>query len=330
MELRAGLIGLGTMGRNHARVMASTKRVSLVGIADPLGDTTENIDASLIVKSIDELIEREIDLAVVACPTSEHEKVALKLCKAGIHTLVEKPLAVNSIGARRIAEAFEKAELIGAVGHIERFNPAIRSMRERIGAGELGDLFQISTRRIGPFPTRIKDVGVVKDLATHDLDLTTWVSGANYRDLSAQTAHKAGREHEDLVAITGILTNSVVTNHLVNWLSPMKERFTIAIGEKGSFIADTLMADLTFHRNADAPTPWEGISQFRGVAEGDMIRFAIAKPEPLRTEFEGFRDAVLGEHGEIVTMFDGLCAVENAERVLESASNCPQQGTETT
>ncbi len=320
MELRAGLIGLGMMGKNHARVMASTDNVTLVGIADPIGDSTGTIDESLLTASVEELINRRIDLAVVACPTIEHERVALQLCEAGIHTLVEKPLAIDSGSAKRIATAFDKASLVGAVGHIERFNPAIRSMRERIGAGELGDLYQISTRRIGPFPNRIQDVGVVKDLATHDLDLTTWVGAANFSYVSAQTAHKAGRAHEDLVAITGLLKNNVVTNHLVNWLSPVKERFTVATGEKGSLVADTLLADLTFHKNANAPTPWEGISRFRGVAEGDMIRFAIAKPEPLRTEFEGFRDTVLEIGGEIVPMSDGVIAVENAERVLESAS----------
>ena len=320
MALRAGLVGLGMMGKNHARVMSTTDQVTLVGIADPVGDTTGTIDTSLLVGSVPELLERNIDLAVVACPTSEHEEVALQLCDAGVHTLVEKPLAIDSEGAKRITASFTEAGLVGAVGHIERFNPAIRSMRERINEGELGDLFQISTRRIGPFPNRIKDVGVVKDLATHDLDLTTWVGGSNFMHISAQTAHKAGRPHEDLVAITGLLQNKVVTNHLVNWLSPMKERYTIATGEKGSFIADTLLADLTLHRNADAPTPWEGISQFRGVAEGDMIRFAIAKPEPLRSEFEGFRDAVLGIGGEVVSMSEGLMAVENAEKVLKSAS----------
>ena len=320
MALRAGLIGLGMMGKNHARVMSSTDNVTLVGIADPAGDSTGNFDESLIVSSVEKLIDRKIDLAVVACPTSDHEQVALQLCEAGVHTLVEKPLAIDSDAAKRIAAAFDDADLIGAVGHIERFNPAIRSMRERIAAGELGDLYQISTRRIGPFPNRIQDVGVVKDLATHDLDLTTWVGAANFTDISAHTAHKAGRNHEDLVAVTGLLENNVVTNHLVNWLSPVKERFTIATGENGSLVADTLLADLTFHKNANAPTPWEGISQFRGVAEGDMIRFAIAKPEPLRTEFEGFRDMVLQVGGEIVPMSDGVLAVVNAERVLDSAS----------
>ncbi len=233
--------------------------------------------------------------------------------------LSKKPLATNFKAARKLTDAFEIAGLIGAVGHIERFNPAIRNMRERINEGELGELYQIATRRIGPFPERIQDVGVVMDLATHDLDLTAWVGGANYRKVSAHTAFKAGREHEDLVTITAQLENKLAVNYIVNWLSPMKERVVVATGEKGCFVADTLLADLTFYRNSNAPSPWEGISQFRGVREGDMIRYAIAKPEPLRTEFEGFRDAVNGKEGKIVSMREGLAAVIAAEAVLSSA-----------
>ena len=319
MVLRAGLIGMGKMGRNHARVISSTEGINFVGIADPMGDPSGLIDNDLVYDSVDKLIEEGIDLAVVACPTTEHEAVALKLCEAGIHTLVEKPLAINFESAQRLTDAFEKAGLVGAVGHIERFNPAIRNMRKRIEEGELGELYQIITRRIGPFPERIQDVGVVMDLATHDLDLTAWVGGSKYKKISAHTAFKAGREHEDLVAVTAQLTNGIVTNHLVNWLSPMKERVVVATGEKGCFVADTLLADLTFYKNSDAPSPWEGISQFRGVREGDMIRYAIAKPEPLRTEFEGFRDAINGKEGRIVSMQEGLAAVIAAEAVLSSA-----------
>ena len=335
MVLRAGLIGMGKMGRNHARVISSTDGINFVGIADPMGDPSGLIDNDLVYDSVDKLIEEGIDLAVVACPTTEHEAVALKLCEAGIHTLVEKPLAINFESAQRLTDAFEKAGLVGAVGHIERFNMAneekiledykvsteedLKIRQKRIEEGELGELYQIITRRIGPFPERIQDVGVVMDLATHDLDLTAWVGGSKYKKISAHTAFKAGREHEDLVAVTAQLSNGIVTNHLVNWLSPMKERVVVATGEKGCFVADTLLADLTFYKNSDAPSPWEGISQFRGVREGDMIRYAIAKPEPLRTEFEGFRDAINGKEGRIVSMQEGLAAVIAAEAVLSSA-----------
>ena len=122
--------------------------------------------------------------------------------------------------------------MVGAVGHIERYNPALQSLRERMANGDLGDIYQIATRRQGPFPARIADVGVVKDLATHDIDLTAWLAQSEYVSVAAQVALRSGRPHEDMVAATGKLANGTITNHLVNWLSPMKERVTVVTGEK--------------------------------------------------------------------------------------------------
>jgi UDP-N-acetylglucosamine 3-dehydrogenase len=163
-------------------------------------------------------------------------------------------------------------------------------------------------------------VGVVKDLATHDIDLTAWVSQQPFTSVSARTAFRSGRKYEDLVAAVGSLADCTVTNHLVNWLSPLKERVTIITGERGTFVADTLSADLTFYANGSVPTAWSGISQFRGVSEGDVIRYAIAKPEPLRVEHQNFRDAVLGKDADIVTMEQGLTTVLVAEAMIESAN----------
>ena len=132
-------------------------------------------------------------------------------------------------------------------------------------------------------------------------------------------AHRSGREHEDLVAIVGQLANGTVTSHLVNWLSPLKERVTIITGERGAFVADTLTADLTFYANGTVATEWDSIAKFRGVSEGDVIRYAFAKPEPLRTEHEAFRDAVLGKESDIVTMRQGLATVAVAEAAIRSA-----------
>jgi predicted dehydrogenase len=234
--------------------------------------------------------------------------------------MVEKPLAPGVEAATRLAEAFESRGLVGAVGHIERYNPALQEARRRIADGDLGVVHQIVTRRQGPFPARIADVGVVKDLATHDIDLTAWVAGQPFASVAAQVAHRSGREHEDLVAVVGRLADGTVTSHLVNWLSPLKERVTIITGERGAFVADTLTADLTFYANGTVSTSWDDIAQFRGVSEGDVIRYAIAKPEPLRTEHEAFRDAVLGLESDIVTMRQGLATVAVAEAVLRSAA----------
>ena len=315
--LRAGLIGFGVMGQNHARVLGSLDGVELIGVVEPLGSKQRS--GVPVVAAIDDLLALGVDYCVVAAPTTFHANIGLALAEAGVHTLIEKPLTTDPASARKLVAAFEQRGLVGAVGHIERYNPALRSMRARIEAGELGDIYQIATRRQGPFPARVSDVGVVKDLATHDIDLTAWVAQQRIMSVAARTAHKSGRTDEDLVAVVGVLAGGIVTSHLVNWLSPMKERVTVVTGQRGSFVADTLTADLTFFANGVVPTEWDAIAKFRGVAEGDVTRYAIPKPEPLRTEHELFRDAVLGATNDIVTMREGLAAVVVAEAILSSA-----------
>ena len=319
MTLRAGLIGLGMMGRHHARVLGSLDGVELVAVADPAGDVHGVAGGRPVVGTIEELIAQGIDYCMVAVPTVYHEQVGLTLAEAGVHAMIEKPIAPDTESARRLVEAFESRGLVGGVGHIERFNPALQEARRRLAAGDLGDVYQIVTRRQGPFPGRIADVGVVKDLATHDIDLTAWVTGQSYVSVAAQVAHRSGREHEDLVSATCLLSGGTVANHLVNWLSPIKERVTVITGERGAFVADTLTADLTFFANGTIATEWESLAKFRGVSEGDMIRYAIAKPEPLRTEHEAFRDAVLGKESDVVTLRQGLATVAVAEAALRSA-----------
>ena len=318
-QLRAGLIGLGMMGRHHARVLSSLDGVELVGIADPAGNVHGVAPGVPVVEDLDALLGLGIDYAMVATPTEYHLRTALELADAGVHALIEKPLTVDMVSARQIAAAFESAGLVGAVGHIERYNPALQQARARIAQGDLGSIYQITTRRQGPFPGRIADVGVILDLATHDLDLTAWVAQQPYTTVSAQTAHRSGRPHEDLVAITGQLADGTVTSHLVNWLSPIKERVTIITGEKGAFVADTLTADLTFFENGVVPT--EGsLSRFRGVSEGDVTRYAFPKPEPLRVEHEQFRDAVLNEPCDIVTLAQAAATVAVANAAAKAAS----------
>jgi predicted dehydrogenase len=272
-----------------------------------------------VVSTIEELIAVGLDYCMVAVPTIYHEAVGTALAEAGVHAMIEKPIAPDTESARRLVEAFESRGLVGGVGHIERFNPALQEARRRLAAGDLGDVYQIVTRRQGPFPGRIADVGVVKDLATHDIDLTAWVTGQHYVSVAAQVAHRSGREHEDLVSATCLLSGGTVANHLVNWLSPIKERVTVITGERGAFVADTLTADLTFFANGTIATEWESLAKFRGVSEGDMVRYAIAKPEPLRTEHEAFRDAVLGLESDVVTMRQGLATIAVAEAALRSA-----------
>nr|WP_276610757.1 Gfo/Idh/MocA family oxidoreductase [Kineococcus siccus] len=329
--MRAGLVGLGVMGRHHARVLNSLDGVELVAVVDAAAAepaVAQLVPAGVPVSAdVGALLAARVDLVVVAVPTALHEAVAVPLLEAGVSVLVEKPLAHTAASAQRILAAAQRPGVVAAVGHIERCNPALRELRRRTARGDLGRLHQVQTRRQGPFPARIGDVGVVKDLGTHDIDLTAWITGAPYAAVSARTAHRAGRAHEDLAVVVGSLADGTIANHVVNWLSPVKERVTVVTGEGGTLVADTLTADLTLHANGSVPVSWEALAGFRGVSEGDVTRFAFAKPEPLRTELTGFRDAVLAARGgapapadAVVTAAEGLLVVAVAEAVLLSAA----------
>lgn len=315
-DIRMGLIGLGSMGRHHARVIRETPGVELVAVADPGGDRFGVARDLEVLPDVEALIGAGIEAAMVAVPTIHHEDIALALAAAGVHTIVEKPIAHTVEAGERVAAAFDVAGLVGAVGYVERCNPAILEMRRRIRDGQIGEVYQISTSRQGPFPARIADVGVVKDLATHDVDLTAWLGGAPYETIAAQVTHRSGRDHEDMVVATGRLANGVIVNHVVNWLSPRKERQTVVTGERGSLVADTLNLDLTYWENGTVATEWDAVANFRGVSEGDMVRYAFQKREPLRVEMENFLAAVRGEASDVVSMEEGVETLRVIERML--------------
>ncbi len=319
--IRLGILGLGSMGRHHVRNARATDGVDLVALADPGGDRFGVAGDLPVRRGVRELIDAGIDAAIVATPTALHEEAALALAEAGVHALIEKPLAASVEEGTRIRDAFAAASLVGAVGYVERCNPALIDMRARIASGQLGEIEQIVTRRQSPFPARISDVGVVKDLATHDVDLAAWVADASYESIYARTSRRSGCPHEDMMVASGVLTGGILVNHLVNWLTPYKDRTTIVTGERGALVADTAMGDLTFYENGHAPLQWDAIAAFRGVSEGQVVRYALTKREPLALEHERFRDAITGAGGEHVTMDEALDNLRVIEAILASATS---------
>ena len=322
---RGAVLGLGMIGRHHARLLQSSARVAFLGAVDPTGDRFDAVrDPAAVFDSVGALLQSTggvLDFAVVSVPTEEHVAAVEQLAPRGVHLLVEKPLASTAEEARRIMEIVADAGVTAAVGHVERSNPALLELRRRVGAGQLGQVFLIATERIGPFPDRVRDVGVVKDLGTHDLDLVRWLGGAPVERVAAQTQYRMGREHEDLVLATGRLANGISFNAVVDWLSPTKVRRTRVLGERGMLVADTLTADLTFYANGDVASEWAATQSLRGVSEGDMTRYALPRREPLLLQLEAFVDALEGRPGDaVVTLADGLETVETAEAVLASAA----------
>jgi predicted dehydrogenase len=312
------------IGRHHARLLQASDEVVFAGAVDPAGDTHGSVrDAQLVFGQVAELLASgPLDFAIVAVPTEDHLDAVRALAAEGVSVLVEKPLAASTSQAREIVELCAAAGVHGAVGHVERFNPALLELRRRVHEeGQLGDVFLIATERVGPFPARVRDVGVVKDLATHDLDLVRWLGRSPVARLAAQTQHKMGREHEDLVLVTGCLESGVSFNSVVDWLSPTKVRRTRILGDRGMLVADTLTADLSFYANGAVGSEWPASQALRGVSEGDMTRYALSRREPLLSQLEAFVDLVRGGPGEgIVSLEEGVGIVATAEAVLASAA----------
>ena len=184
--------------------------------------------------------EEELDLVSIVAPTSLHLPVTLAALRAGANVLVEKPIASTREEATTMIEAAADAGRMLTVGHIERFNPAIRELRRRLDAGELGRIFQISATRLGPFPARIRDVGVVVDLAPHDLDVMRYLVGSEPIRIYAEAERRIHTEHEDL--FNGIMkfANGVVGILDINWLTATKRRTLTVTGERGFYVADYL------------------------------------------------------------------------------------------
>lgn len=284
--LRAGVIGLGSMGRNHARVWSQAVGVELVAVADPEPGVMESVTQLRAVRGYADpelMLERErLDLVSVVAPTSLHEPLTLAALRAGVHVLVEKPIAATREEAERMIAAARDAGRLLSVGHIERFNPAILELRRRLAAGELGRIFEINATRLGPFPARIRDVGVVVDLAPHDLDVMRFLLGSDPVRLYAETERRIHTAHEDLFVGVLKFANGAVGVLDINWLTPTKKRTLSITGERGMYVADYVAQNLVFHANpADA-----------SVVEGEVVRRHVERREPLAVELEAFAAAV--------------------------------------
>ena len=329
--LRAGVVGLGMMGRNHVRVYETAiEGVELVAVADPdpaaLAATTLGRDVRGYEDAERMFAEEELDLVSVVAPTSLHLPVALAALRGGANVLVEKPIAATREEALEMIAAAKAAGRMLTVGHIERFNPAIRELRRRLAAGELGRIFQISATRLGPFPARIRDVGVVVDLAPHDLDVMRYLVGSEPIRLYGETERRIHTEHEDL--FTGIMkfANGVIGVLDINWLTPTKKRTLTVTGERGMYVVDYITQDLVFYANPDALDTWvipdaaDDGAAVASVSEGQMTRRVIHRREPLAVELEEFARAVRDGGPPPVDPRDAVIALLLARTMVESAS----------
>jgi predicted dehydrogenase len=306
-RVRVAVIGAGSMGANHARVLAELPDADLVAVCD--ADESRARDASHGATTYrdyrDLLANERLDAVSIAVPTRLHVEVALAAIERGLPLLVEKPLGADLDECRRLKAAAESANVPLMVGHVERFNPVVGEIKRCLEAGDFGDVLQLHATRVGPFFERERDVGVVHDLATHDIDVLRYVAGSEIAQATAVTRSGIRTPYED--ALTALLTleNGVTATLDVNWLSPDKDR-TLAGAAEGCTFSGRL---------------WLGNLQInRGGQPADIeVRSLRDQGEPLHHELSAFLRVARGEEPPPVTADDAIAAMRVVEALIESA-----------
>jgi predicted dehydrogenase len=320
--LRLGLVGLGSMGRNHLRVISNHPDTTLAAIADTdpaaLEAAVAQTEAQGFADPLAMIGDAELDGVVIAAPTTAHRALALAAIERGIGLLVEKPLAATVEDGLAIVAAARKRNVRVQVGHVERYNPAVLEMGRLLRSGWLSTIYAITSRRAGPFPARIRDVGVTVDLGTHDVDMLCWIAGERPVRVYAETAQRLHASHEDLTF--GLLHfPSGATGFLdVDWLTPAKRRSLVALGEEGMFELDYLTQKLTFTRsNVERP---QMIGGYATTFSGDVAEIPIQNVEPLRAQLDEFVRVLRTGERPYVDGEDGLWAVAMANALLTAAA----------
>jgi UDP-N-acetylglucosamine 3-dehydrogenase len=307
--VRVGLIGLGAMGRNHLRILSSMTGAHLVAVADPdreaLDGATVGSGAQGFAEPMALLAEADLDAVVIASPTTTHVALARAAIERGVATLVEKPLAATPEEAGVLVDAARAGDVPLQVGHVERFNPAVLELGRLLHEGRwLSSVYAITSRRAGPFPARIRDVGVTVDLATHDVDILSWIAGERPVRVVAETAQRIHADHEDL--LFGLMSFPSGTVAMLD------------VDEEGMFELDYLTQRLTFTRASDMTNP-RLIGGYAPTFAGDEVELPVSNEEPLAVELEAFLSVVRGGGRPIVDGEDGRWAVVLAHALLTAA-----------
>lgn len=316
MRVRIGVIGAGSMGMNHLRVLRdfNEEQIQLVGVAETHELSLKramsrfHVEGYLDYRQMVE--EAHPDLVAVVVPTYLHYEVASYLLDRGINVLIEKPIASTVEKALALIQLAHIRGAKLAVGHVERFNPAVIEVKRRLVAGELGQVFHLLARRLGPFPPRIRDVGVTLDLATHDIDIMRYLADAEVKRVYAETQRRIHNTYEDLLLGVLRFSNNAIGVLDVNWLTPTKVRELSITGEKGMYLVNYLTQDVYFYENDYTTTTWDALRSLTGVSEGTMTRLKVQKAEPLRLEYENVVAALSQDIAPIVTGEDGVAVLK--------------------
>jgi UDP-N-acetylglucosamine 3-dehydrogenase len=316
--LRIGVIGTGSMGKNHARVCTEVEHVELVGIADTDKKAANTIAQRFDVKPFYDYKELlpEIDAAIIATPTSTHYKIAMDLIQQGKHVLVEKPICDTVKNAQAMVTAADKQNVVLAAGHIERYNPVVRYVKESLEKKTFGDIITLTSKRVSNLPGRIRDVGVIFDFGVHDIDVMRYLVG----DVSTVYA-KAGEynrelNHEDYATIVLNFDNGICGIVEVNWLTPMKIRKMFLTCSKNFVEIDYI--DQAVTTSSSSIRHMDDIDLYHTPVQYNINKIALEKREPLKNEIDDFIQAIHRDRTPLATGEDGLRAIQIAEAATRS------------
>jgi UDP-N-acetylglucosamine 3-dehydrogenase len=320
MSARGVLVGLGRIGTYHLRVLRAHPEVELVAIAEPSPErrATAPVDIPTFASLSDALAEVEADFACIAAPACWLPELAHESLAAGLAVMVEKPMAVEEEAAMAVVADAERRGQLLAVGLVERCNPAVEALQLLLDEGVAGRVYQVHARRLSPYPGRESPTGVALDLATHDLDVIRFITRSEYARVFAETASYSEEGREDMVCASLGLESGMIGMVDVNWMTPTKVRQLSVTCEGGMFVVDYLTQDLTFYQHPRTDIEWDTLRMLRGTGEGDMLRYGIARREPLAVEWDRFIDALSGRGAPAATGHDGVAALSTARAIQRS------------
>ena len=304
--LKVGVVGLGWMGRVHLRNYTEMADVQVVGVVDVDPAAREQAASQFGVAAfatLEELLEHDLDAVSVCVPTSLHHATGLAIIDKKINVIIEKPLAVSAAeGQELVARAAEKGVKL-MVGHVERFNPAVARVKELVG----DDVISIQIERVGPYPPRIQDVGVIKDLGSHDIDLIRYLTGSEFKSVYAVCSSTLGK-HEDSALITAEMENGVLANITTNWVTPYKGR-RINVACESKYIQANLITQEVREYSA-----------FSTYDKSYSVReWPLMFREPVKEELNQFLGAIRNNTPVPITGEDGLEVLKVFERIFDCA-----------
>lgn len=324
MQIRVGIVGAGSMGMNHLRVLRdfNEDQIRIVGVAETCEPNLKRATSRFHVRGYTDyrqmIEETRPDLVAIVVPTQLHFEIASYVLDRGINVLLEKPMTSTIEEALTLIQIAHSRGVKLAVGHVERFNPAVIEVKRRVDTGELGQVFHLHARRLGPFPPRIRDVGVTLDLATHDIDVMRYLADAEVEHVYSEIRRHVHTTHEDLLLGVVRFTNQAIGVLDVNWLTPTKVRELSITGEKGMYLVNYLTQDVYFYENDYTTTTWDTLRSFTGVSEGTMTRLKVQKAEPLRLEYEDVIRAIRQDILPTVSAEDGLAVLKVVHQLADS------------